>query len=403
MKDSLLRVQRKVAARSGARQRAWLASAVLGTAAGLWVLVAPTFATAAARWSWTAVTLFAVAMLRVPFAVFWRPDAALLSRLPIPGRALWRSSLAACVDLAAQALAASSLAAVPLVIYAQSAGARALALALTLAIVTSLLLPAVAVAAGALVVSGKAEMLLGGLGGEVKAPPTAWLGMLPGLAAAAAILLAIDLHAWIGGGTPEVGSPLLLLATAWLGAGAGALWAGAASARVMPAILRDVSALDRQQLATIQTTPASGLTRLAGRLLAPRARLLLLKHARLMSRRYPMAQVVGVLVAGALLVSALAAPAALPLQGAALGGALVYALVLRARLAQPPIELPRLRSTLPLGEPEIRAAGTAYLAVWWSWAALVPGALVLVRAPEPLQLALALLVASGALVIAARR
>lgn len=403
MKGSLLEVQRKVAARSGARQRAWLASTVLGTAAGIWVLVAPTFSTAAARWSWTAVTLFAVAMLRVPFAVFWRADAALLARLPITGRALWRSSLAACSDLALQALAASALAAVPLVIYAQSAGARALALALTLAVITALLLPAVAVAAGALVVSGKAEQLLAGLGGEVKAPPTAWLGMLPGLAAAAAILLAIDLHAWIGGGEPEVGSPLALLATAWLGAGAAAAWAGSASARVMPAILRDVSALDRQQLATIQTSPASGLMRLAGRLVPHRARWWLLKHARLMARRYPMAQVVGVLVAGALLVSALAAPAALPLQGAALGGALVYALVLRARLAQPPIELPRLRSTLPVTGREVRAASSAYLAVWWGWAALVPGALAVIRAPQPLQLGLALLAASGALAVATRR
>lgn len=403
MKDALLEVQRKVAARSGGRRRAWLAITVLGTAAALWVLVAPTFATAAGRWSWASVTLFAVAMLRVPFAVFWRPDAALLARLPIRGRALWRSSLAACADLAAQALAASTLAAVPLVIYAQSAGGRALALALALAAVTALLLPAVAVAAGALVVSGKADQLLSGLGGEVKAPPTAWLGMLPGLAAAAAILLAIDLHAWIAGGQPEVGNPWGLLATAGLVAGAGAAWAGRAAARVMPAILRDVSALDRQQLATIQIAPPSALTRLAGRLLSARARLLLLKHARLMARRHPMAQVVGALVAGALLVSALFAPAALPVQGAALGGALVYALVLRVRLALPPIELPRLRATLPVTEADARAARTAYLAVWWGWAALAPGVLALVRAPQPLHLAAALLGATAALAIAARR
>lgn len=401
--SSLLAVQRKVAVRSGARRRAWLAITALATSAALWVLVAPTFATAAGRWSWTAVTLFAVAMLRVPFVVFWRSDAALLARLPIPGRALWRSALVGCADLAAQALAASTLAAVPLVFYAQSAGARALALALTLAVVTALLLPAVAVAAGALVVSGKAEQLLGGLGGEVKGPATAWLGMLPGLAAAAAILLAIDLHAWIAGGRPEVGSPGVLLAIAWLGAGVSAMWAGRASAHVMPAILRDVSALDRQQLATIQISPAPGLVRLAGRLLQARARLLLHKHARLVARRHPMAQVVGVLVAGALLVSALAAPEALPLQGAALGGALAYALVLRARLAQPPIELPRLRSTLPVTERDCRAASAAYLAVWWGWVALAPGALALVRAPQPLQLALVLGVATVLLAVAARR
>ena len=124
----------------------------------------------------------------------------------VEGRPLWGAAQWATGELAAQALAASSLAALPLAVLAGPDAVAVLgrhaALAVALAFAAAALVPAVAVAAGALVVSGKADQLLAGLGGEVKAPPTAWLGVLPGLASAVAVLLAIDVGGWLRGGCP---------------------------------------------------------------------------------------------------------------------------------------------------------------------------------------------------------
>ena len=110
---ALLQVQRAVASRSGKRRREWLVAAGAGGAACAWV-ASGGGELGAVRWLWAATALFAVAMLRVPFVLFWRADAGLLSRLPMRGTPLFDAALAASADLAAQALAASLVAAAPL-------------------------------------------------------------------------------------------------------------------------------------------------------------------------------------------------------------------------------------------------------------------------------------------------
>jgi hypothetical protein len=397
----LRHVQREVGRRSGGRRRTWLAMLVTGAAAAAWVATAPDGSAASTRWLWTAVALYAVAMLRVPFVLFWRADAALLARLPIEGRPLWGAAQWATGELAAQALAASSLAALPLAVLAGPDAVAVLgrhaALAVALAFAAAALVPAVAVAAGALVVSGKADQLLAGLGGEVKAPPTAWLGVLPGLASAVAVLLAIDVGGWLRGGHAEVGDAVLLLAGMSAASVVAALLARAAADRVMPAMLRDVSALDRQQLATIELTAAPATLRALGRQLTPGARLLLDKHARLLARRHPMSAVLGAVAFAILAISALASSHAAVLQVTTLAVTFAYAMVLRGRMAQPPVELPRLRDSLPLTPGDAQAAARTYVLWWWGWFALLPGALVLARTAQLWQVAPAL--AAGTLLL----
>ena len=410
----LRRVQRAVAQRSGGRRRAYLAMLVAGAAAAAWVAAAPSSDAGSARWLWAALGLFAIAMLRVPFVLFWRADAALLARLPIRGQPLWDAAQRATADLGAQALASALLAAAPLLWLTEPGGvvavgaqlptlARHAALAGVLACATAGLVPAVAVGAGALVVSGKAEQVLAGLGGEVQAPPTAWLGVLPGLAAALVVLLGIDVAGWLRGGQAEVGPAGWLLAGTLVVSGLAALAARAAADRVMPAMLRDVSALDRQQLATLELGPAPASLRVLGRALTPRARLLLDKHARLISRRHPMAAVLGALVFATLAISALASRSAAVVQVPTIAVAFAYAWLLRARMEQPPIELPRLRDTLPLSAAEIRAAVRTYLLWWWGWFALLPGGLVLARTTQRWQVVPALVLATALLAFGARR
>lgn len=401
----LRRLEREVARRSGARRRAVLSMLVGGALAALWVAGAGSLASASARWLTATVVVFSVAMLRVPFALFWRTDAGLLTRLPIRGRPLWDATMAQTWELAGQALAAASLAAAPLALFPSGLAAlgRGAALAATLAVATGWLVPAVALGAGALVVSGKAAALLDGLGGEVQAPPTAWLGVLPGLAAASCVLLAIDLAGWLPGGSPEVGAPVPLLGGAAAISAVAMLAARLAAERVLPAILRDVSALDRQQLAVLEVTPAPASLRAVAKLAGARARLLVDKHGRVMSRRYPLAAVLGAVVFAVLAISAAASPAATSVQAAALAIAAGYALVLRRRLGAEPVELPRLLDTLPISVEDARAATRVYLAWWWTWAALVPAALAVARSSQPLQLGGALAVASAALALAARR
>jgi hypothetical protein len=401
----LLRVQRAMASRSGRRRRQWIVTALAGGAALAWVATGE--ASASVRWLWASVTLFSVAMLRVPFVLFWRDDAALLARLPVRGRPLFDAAMVATASLAAQALLPALVAAAPLALLGEAASlelfARHAALAGAMAVAAGAGIPAVAVGAGALVVSGKAQQMLSNMGPELPAPPTSWLGVLPGVASASVVLAAINLGGWLRGGQPELGSAGPLLVGMVAVSGAAAVLARSAAERVMPAMLRDVSALDRQRLAPLELTPPPATLRLAQRWLEVPSARLVDKHALLVGRRYPMAAVIGAVVFATVAITSVAAPGALGVMGATLTLALAYAWILRGRLDAPPVELPRLLASLPFTDGQIAAARRAFVLWWWGLYTLLPMALVLARTPQPAVLGGVYAVATAALLFGLRR
>jgi hypothetical protein len=133
------------------------------------------------------------------------------------------------------------------------------------------------------------------------------------------------------------------------GASIAALLAVRASAgRTMGAILRDVSALDRQRLAHLEIRPPTPIERALAPLAGPGS-LVYRKDARLMRRRYPLAYAFGALAFIVLVILAFARPHdAAPWLASTLFAAAAYGLALDGRLHEPPIELPRLTSTLPI-------------------------------------------------------
>src|SRR6185436_15808309 len=167
-------------------------------------------------------------------------------------------------------------------------------------------------------------------------------------------------------------------------------------------ILRDVSALDRQHLATLEIRRPTAIERAIARLLGDAA-LPYGKDARLVRRRFPMAFALGALAFLVLAVVGLSRPAdPVPWLTAAIGGAAIYALALAARLRRPPIELPRLSTTLPIAAAAIARARLAWLLGWWSIFVLAPGLFAALRQPDPVP-GLALLAAGTAITLAAGR
>jgi hypothetical protein len=190
-----------------------------------------------------------------------------------------------------------------------------------------------------------------------------------------------------------VGEPTKLPAVAALVTLAVAAIAGialvrATSAPIMATILRDVSALDRQRLATLDIRPATPLERAIGRLLGDGA-LPYDRIARLVRRRYPMAFALGALAFFVLAIVGLARPAdPAPWLAATLASAAVYAVTLAARLDRPPIELPRLAATLPIAPAAQRRARRAWLVGWWTIFVLAPGGFAALRTDAVVGLAL---------------
>jgi hypothetical protein len=132
----------------------------------------------------------------------------------------------------------------------------------------------------------------------------------------------------------------------------------------MGTILRDVSALDRQRLATLEIRPPTAIESAVARLLGD-ARLVYDKDARLMRRRYPMAFALGALAFLVLVIVGLARPDdPIPWLVAVLSGAAMYAVTLGRRLFRAPIELPRLVATLPIPAAAITRAKLAWVAAW---------------------------------------
>lgn len=350
---------------------AWVARIALG--AGLAALVArqaEVDPVLASRLILAALVVFyTFVMFGAPFRMYWRIDSPLLARLPIPGRALFDVALIRSLRASAAAAivvvpAAAALALVPEV--GRELALRHLALWGAVALASALLLPAVALGAGALVVGGKAQSLMSAVGGgEVAAPPSAWLGVLPGFASSWIVLAVIGSAGWVTGADETIVGPAAPLLGGIAAASLlAALAARAAAANVMPQAVREVAALDVQRLAHLEIHPPTAIERAVERFLAPGAALVHSKDARLLRRRFPMAFVAGAVTTLALWIVAAVGPDSPWIWATTLVAAFAaYGALMAHRLVTPPIEL-RYLATLPIAPADARRAKAAYLATY---------------------------------------
>ncbi len=395
----------------------WLVAIVCGALiAGLVAWRAERAGVLAASHAWLAVTIIAhgLAYMRVPFHMYWRSDAALLAQLPIDGRPLFEAALRRCARAALATGLACAIGAIPIALVPAydvarqlhvdvpttpvwipiQLAVRHLVLAGALALTAGALVPAVVVWAASLLVRGdggkaaatavRAAMAAATASPQRLASQSAQgsagtvLGAIPGAAGVIIISCAIGTRAFLLGANDQRGFLLIVgLAAASVLA---LIVARRAAGGVMGAILRDVSALDRQRLATLEIKPPTALERGVAKLLGAEAGLTYRKDARLMRRRYPMAFALGALIFLVLAVVGIARPAdPAPWLAAAVAGGAVYAIVLAGRVRRPPIELPRQISTLPITPGALARAKHAWVIAWTIVFVLVPLGFALAR------------------------
>lgn len=362
-------------------------------------------------WLAGALAAFAFAFMRVPFHLYWRGDAALLAQLPIEGGPLLDAALWRCVKSAVGTTLVVAAGAAPLARFAPELFLRHVAVAGALGLAAALFLPAVAVWAASLVAASQGDRVqalrvAAGIDRERRptgnattppAPSTAALGAFPGFASSLIVVGILISSAWLTGGSPNVPMPIVLASIA--GVSILAIVATRATApRVMGTILRDVSSLDRQRLATLEIHPPSAIERMIARMIGEAA-LPYAKDARLMRRRYPMAYALGALVFLTLVIVGIKQPLdPIPWLTATLVGATLYGLSLFRRLHTTPIELAKLSQTIPISRAAGRRAKVAWIAGWWTIFVLAPALFAALRQADPLPaLALAL---GGTVVIA---
>jgi hypothetical protein len=356
--------------------------------------------------------------MRVPFHVYWRPDAALLAQLPIGGSILFASAVRRCIVAATTTLVTVVVGAIPFAALSAKAVAAATrtleampfagdpvpretpfelfarhaGYGVAFALVAAAFIPAVTMYAASLV-AGSRNLLqiatkLGGAPARADAKPAhsaanssagAVLGVLPGLASSAAIVILLLASPWL----LNKEAPLDLFPTAVIVAGISIFSLVGAGAKIGPRmgdILRDVSALDRQRLATLEIHPPTAIERTVMKLLGAPAALAYSKDARLMRRRYPMAYALGAIIFLVLAIIGFSQPAdPVPWLVVPLAGALLYAVLLRTRLSDAPIELERLSNTLPIATSARRLAKRAWTLGWLVVFVLVPAAFAVVR------------------------
>jgi hypothetical protein len=207
------------------------------------------------------------------------------------------------------------------------------------------------------------------------------LGALPGFAATFVIAAVLVISTWLVGAEPDAPAPIVLGAIA--AASVIAVVAARRGAGIMGRVLRDVSALDRQRLATLEIKAPTLIERLIGGLVGG-AQLAYDKDARLMRRRFPMAFALGGLVFVVLVIVGLARPSdPTAWLTVAIAGAATYGIVLASRLHRPPIELPRLSATLPLSVSLLARAKLAWLLGWWVVFAGAPALFAALRQTDP--------------------
>ncbi|MDB4958370.1 MAG: hypothetical protein JWO36_5939 [Myxococcales bacterium] len=404
-------------ARAGWWSSPWLVAIVAGGLLAAFVgWRADRAGAVAASHAWLAGTIaaYALAFMRVPFHLYWRADASLLAQLPIEGGPLFDAALLRCMRAAAATTLAAVIGAVPLAIPSLShpeairavvSGeipllssvelfVRHVVVAGVLGLAAALLLPAVATWGATLVAAGqhasgtevlKVATALGGApvrASATQAPApgssTTILGALPGFASSIVIVLVIIVSSWLWGGTPRL-PPLVVLSGLAAASVAGIVIARAGARRVMGTVLRDVSALDRQRLASLEIRPPTAIERAIAGMLGEAA-LPYRKDARLVRRRYPMAYALGALAFFVLAIIGLSRPDdPTPYLVVTLAGAAMYGIALGGRLHRPPIELPRLSSTLPISPAARNRAKLVWVLAWWVIFIAAPATFAIVR------------------------
>ncbi len=349
-------------------------------------------------WLAGAIVAFALAFMRVPFHIYWRRDAPMLAQLPIGGVALLDAALVRCASAAATTTLAVLIGMLPIAF--ASADARPIlahaAYAGVLGATAAGLLPATAIWAASLVATSSGaraiEVAIAIAGASparamqaaARKPgdvPTPLLGALPGFVSSAVIVIAV------------LASPVLLGTKSWrqvapelvglLVASVSALIATRVLApNAMATILRDVSALDRQQLAPLEIREPTAIERTIAGMLGGAAPLYR-KDAQLMRRRYPMAFALGALCFLVLAIIGLAPPDdPIPWLVATFASVAAYGIALGRRLERPPIELVRVSDTLPIPPAARHRAKLVWLAGWWTTFVLVPGLFALARVAD---------------------
>ena len=373
------------------RSRRWVWTLGIGAALAMWIEHGVNNGDPATRWLVFAVAGFALTFLRAPSHFFWRSDATLLARLPIAGQVLFDSGFRRSASDALRLACTLLCGAVPILLVNASATLPYLAIAASLVILAAGAGPATCVGAGALVIHDRARQLLAG--SAPAAPPTALLGGLPGFVAALAIVAVVGCAGSLHGDASELPWMYVSAALAVTGVvscvAARQLWAVH-----MPAILRDVTTLDRQQLATLQILPATPLHRGVARLLNHASALVLDKQSRLMSRRFPMASVVGALLLVGLASLAIWPRADLSWFATLVVLAVAYATLLAGRLTSAPTALPRLEHTLGLTPSTFRAAHAAWQGTWWGVFICIPGIAAALRSDQSTIAAVGIVVAT---------
>jgi hypothetical protein len=380
--------------------------AALGAAFAAWVAwrAHVSYEAGSSAWLAGACVAFMITFMRVPFHLYWRADAALLAQLPIEGNALLAAALYRCVRAAIATTLIVAIGAAPLFEHSSELAVRHLALAGTLGITAALFLPAVALFAAQLVALSASEAVASlrtatGVDGTAKPPTpnTALLGALPGFASTGVFVAILMLSSWLTGGTPSA-PPAITLAILTGVSVLAILGTRSGTPRVMGTILRDVSALDRQRLATLEIRPPTGIERLIAALIGDAA-LAYSKDARLMRRRYPMAFALGALAFLVLAIIGIKQPAdPMPWLVAILVAMTAYGLAVGGRLHRPPIELIRLSQSLPITTAARRRAKLAWITGWWSIFVLTPGLFAALRQPSTVE-GLALVVGATVVVM----
>lgn len=326
---------------------------------------------------------FVPAMFGAPYRMFWRRDAALLARLPVPGAALWYVALVRAARAAAKSVVAVAPALAVVAVGDAAVAARAAAVAGALAIAAVALVPSVCLAAAYMVASGKARGLASSVGGgEVELPTTTWLGGLPAIAMAGVVVPAIYAAPWIADGAGTTG-PIALAVIAGASLLAVAL-ATTAAPRIYPLAMREVAALDRQIHAHLEIEPPTSIERAVGARLGAAAPV----HdrlARLMRRRYPLALFAVVLGCVVALAIGIWPPAELVAWLAPVAAGLGFVVGWASRaVTRPPLELPRLTAMQPISAAAVARAQRAYVGTWLVLYAAIPLAVPVATAGRPL-------------------
>ena len=365
-------------ARRRLRFRWPLRIAIAGALAGLVAWSGPSLGT----WHSVITAAFAVTMIATALGMFWRADAALLARLPIPGLVLLQAAIIRAARSALLTALTVAIAGLPLLTTVpESALLRGLATIGILSLVTATFIPAAAATASLMVAGGQLAAATATVAG-VDTPerlPTTVLGALPGTAAALATLLAISLRPWIATNESTVlgPAPTVILITAVVCLAS--LTLIGRRTQGMSVALREVAALDRQRLAHLEVHPPRGLEALVARSLCRQASLVYDRTSRLMRRRYPMAWVLGFLAYLTAVPLAIWSPPSAATWALGLSIATgAYSLSLSPRLHRPPIDLPSPRDTRSAASAASRAR-VAWILLYMAVFAVLPTALATLR------------------------